>query len=161
MLADLDSGALARILRPTVLSALVAGVLAAAIAWLLSSPLAAVGILIGLGLAVLNVRMLAASVAKVQTEASTSSPEATAPSSGDERTDADEAAAADERTQGKVIRRLLRTNSAVRLAVITLVAIVLVLVQPPLGIGVVIGLVIFQIAFVLNAGRAILSTGVV
>ena len=32
--------------------------------------------------------------------------------------------------------------------------------RPPLGIGMVVGLVIFQISFVLNAGRAILSAGI-
>ena len=57
-----------------------------------------------------------------------------------------------------MIRRLIRSNSLVRLAVITAVVIGLVVWIPPLGIGVMVGLVIFQIAFVINAGRAIMAT---
>jgi len=163
MLADLESGALTRILRPTVLSALVAGAFAIGIAVLLSSLLAAVGIAVGLGLAILNVRILGSSVVKVQTDVTAAAgaavaeaADASAPKDAD---DADGVAAA--KAQNTVVRRLLRTNSAIRLAVISVVAIGLVLVAPPLGIGVVIGLVIFQIAFVVNAGRAILSAGIV
>ena len=66
----------------------------------------------------------------------------------------------DGRADNKVVRKILRTRSALRLGLITLVAIGLLLVDPALGLGMVIGLVIFQISFVLNAGRAILSAGI-
>ena len=134
MFADLEVGALSRIMRPTILSAIVAGVVAVGIALLLSSTPAAVGIVIGIGVAILNVRMLGARVTKVETDGT---------------------------SDNKVVRRILRRGSAVRLLIVTLVAVGLVLVNPPLGIGMVVGLVIFQIAFVLNAGRAILSAGIV
>jgi hypothetical protein len=171
MLADLESGALTRIMRPTVLFALVAGAFAVGAALLLSAPLAAVGIVVGVGVAILNVRMLGSSVVKVQAGVAGGAAGTTDDQVGDEvggtaSADAADAAkvayAEDEaKAENKVVRRLLRTNSAVRLVVITLLAIGLVLVAPPLGIGMVVGLVIFQISFVLNAGRAILSAGIV
>ena len=130
MLADLELGTQTRVLRPTLLSALVAGVIAVAVAVLLGSPPAAAGIVLGLGVAVLNVRMLGAGVARVETKGT---------------------------SDNKVVRRILRTRSAARLVLITLLAVGLVLLKPALGIGMVVGLVIFQIAFVANAGRAILS----
>jgi hypothetical protein len=133
VLADLEVGALSRIMRPTTLAAGVVGVVAVGIALLLGEPHAALGIIVGIGAALLNVRMLAARVTSVETDGG---------------------------TDNKVVRRLLRRSSAVRLLIVTALAIGLVLVDPPLGIGVVVGLVIFQISFVLNAGRAILSAGI-
>ena len=134
MFADLEVGALSRIMRPTILSAVVAGVIAVGVALLLSSTPAAVGIVIGIAVAILNVRMLGARVTKVETDGT---------------------------DDNKVVRKILRRGSAVRLLVVTVVAIGLVLIDPPLGIGMVVGLVIFQIAFVVNAGRAVLSAGIV
>jgi hypothetical protein len=159
--ADLEVGALTRIMRPTIWSAMAAGAVAAGIAVLLSSTPAAVGIVLGIGVAILNVRMLGAAVTKLEVDA----PGATGSAPGADS--ADSASAGHGGTAGagsadnKVVRRILRTRSAVRLVLITLVTIGLVLVNPPLGIGLVVGLVIFQIAFVLNAGRAILSAGIV
>ncbi|MFI5100245.1 MAG: ATP synthase subunit I [Actinomycetes bacterium] len=134
MFADLEVGALSRIMRPTILSAVVAGVIAVGVALLLSSTPAAVGIVIGIAVAILNVRMLGARVTKVETDGT---------------------------NDNKVVRKILRRGSAVRLLVVTVVAVGLVLIAPPLGIGMVVGLVIFQIAFVVNAGRAVLSAGIV
>jgi hypothetical protein len=133
MLADLEVGALSRIMRPTTISAIVVGVVAVGVALLLGQPHAGLGIIVGIGAALLNVRMLAAGVTRVETDGS---------------------------TDNKVVRRLLRRSSAVRLLLVTVLAIGLVLLDPPLGIGVVVGLVIFQISFVLNAGRALLSAGI-
>ena len=130
MLADLEVGTLTRVLRPTLLCALVAGVVAVGVALLVGSTPAAAGIVLGLGVAVLNVRMLGAGVARIETKGS---------------------------SDNKVVRRILRTRSAARLVLITLLAVGLVLLKPALGIGMTVGLVIFQIAFVANAGRAILS----
>ncbi len=134
MFADLEVGALSRIMRPTILSAVIAGVIAVGVALLLSSTPAAVGIVIGIAVAILNVRMLGARVTKVETDGT---------------------------NDNKVVRKILRRGSAVRLLIVTVVAIGLVLIDPPLGIGMVVGLVIFQIAFVVNAGRAVLSAGIV
>jgi hypothetical protein len=133
MLADLEVGALSRIMRPTTLTAGIVGVVAVGIALLLGSPHAGLGIIIGVVAAIWNIRMLASGVTKVETDGS---------------------------PDNKVVRKLLRTRSALRLGLLTLVAIGLLLLDPALGLGMVIGLVIFQISFVVNAGRAILSTGI-
>jgi hypothetical protein len=136
MLADLELGALTRVLRPTMLMAIIGGAIGFGVAVLLSEPLAAVGIALGLGLAILNLRILGAGVVKIET------------------------GAAGDVSDNKVVKRILRTRSALRLVALTVIAIGAMLLSPPLGIGIVIGLVIFQIAFVVNAGRAILREGI-
>ncbi len=123
---------LTKVLRRTVITALVVGAIGVVVA-LLFSPLAGVGVAIGLVVAFANLRFLDAGVAKVETKGE---------------------------SDRKVVRRLLGTRTATRLAVITAVAIGLMLLNGPLGIGVVVGLVIFQMVFVANVGRAILATGI-
>jgi hypothetical protein len=131
--ADLEVGALSRVMRPTTLMAAIVGVVAVGVALLLGSPHAGLGIIIGVAAAIWNVRMLASGVTKVDTDGS---------------------------SDGKVVRKILRTRSALRLGLLTLVAIGLLLLDPALGLGMVVGLVIFQISFVVNAGRAVLSAGI-
>lgn len=131
-LSDLDQPVLTKVLRRTVITALVVGAIGVVVA-LLFSPLAGVGVAIGLVVAFANLRFLDAGVAKVETKGE---------------------------SDRKVVRRLLGTRTATRLAVITAVAIGLMLLNGPLGIGVVVGLVIFQMVFVANVGRAILATGI-
>jgi hypothetical protein len=131
-LSDLEGTALAKVLRRTVVSAIIVGVGAIIIALLLSAPWAALGIVIGLGLAILNLRFLDAGVAKVQTKGE---------------------------TDRKVLRRAMGTKSVTRLAVITVICIGLLFLDGPLGIGSVLGLVIFQILFVVNVGRVLVSSG--
>jgi hypothetical protein len=132
-LSDLEGGALAKVLRRTVISAIVVGAGGIVIAFLLSVPLAALGMAIGLGLAVMNLRFLDAGVAKVQTGG---------------------------QTDRKVLRRAMGTKSVTRLGVITVIAIGLMLLNGPLGIGAVVGLVIFQLLFVVNVGRILVSQGI-
>lgn len=131
-LSDLEGSALAKVLRRTVISAIIVGIGAIIIALLLSQPWGALGIFIGLGLAILNLRFLDAGVAKVQTKGE---------------------------TDRKVLRRAMGTKSVTRLAVITAICIGLLFLNGPLGIGSVIGLVIFQILFVVNVGRVVMSSG--
>jgi len=132
-LSDLEGTALAKVLRRTVISALITGGGAVIVALLLASPWAALGIVIGLGLAVVNLRFLDAGVAKAQT--------------GGE-------------TDRKKLRRAMGTKSITRLGAITVIAIGLMLLNGPLGIGAVVGLVIFQILFVVNVGRVVVSQGI-
>ena len=132
-LSDLEGGALARVLRRTVVSSLIVGAGAVVVAMLLSVPWFALGLVIGLGLAIVNLRFLDAGVAKVQTSG---------------------------KTGNKVLRRAMGTKSVTRLGVITLIAIGLMLLNGGLGIGTVAGLVIFQILFVMNVGRVIVSQGI-
>ena len=70
-LSDLEGNALAKVLRRTIVSALIVGAGAIVVALLLSAPWAALGLAIGLGLAVLNLRFLDAGVAKLQTDGET------------------------------------------------------------------------------------------
>ena len=132
-LSGLGGNALSKVLRRTIVSALVVGAAAIVIALLLSVPWAALGLAFGLTLAVLNLRFLDAGVAKLNTEGETSN---------------------------KVLRRAIGTKSVTRLAVITAIAVGLLLLNGALGIGTVAGLVIFQLLFVVNVGRVIVSQGI-
>src|SRR5580704_14122967 len=116
VLSDLEGTALAKVLRRTVVSALIAGGGAVIVALFLASPWAALGIVIGLALAILNLRFLDAGVAKMQTTGE---------------------------TNRKLLRRAIGTKSITRLGAITVVAVGLMFLDGPLGIGTVIGLVIF------------------
>ncbi len=60
----------------------------------------------------------------------------------------------------KVLRRAIGTKSVTRLAVITAIAVGLLLLNGALGIGAVAGLVIFQLLFVANVGRIVMSQGI-
>jgi len=131
-LSDLEGSALAKVLRRTTVSALIVGAGAFVIALVLSQPWAGLGIVIGLGLAILNLRFLDAGVAKMQAKGG---------------------------TDRKVLRRAMGTKSVTRLGVITLIAIGLLVLNGPLGIGTVVGLVIFQLVFVVNVGRVLVTSG--
>jgi hypothetical protein len=139
-LADLGGDALAKVLRRTVVSALIVGVCAVVVALLLSAPWFALGLALGLGMAVVNLRFLDAGVAKLQTGADTNETE--------------------EGVSNKVLRRAIGTKSVTRLGVITAIAIGLLLLNGALGIGAVAGLVIFQLLFVVNVGRVVVSQGI-
>jgi len=132
-LSELEGNALAKVLRRTIVSALVVGVAAILIALLLSAPWFAGGLVIGLAMAIVNLRFLDAGVAKLHTEGE---------------------------VNNKVLRRAMGTKSITRLGVITLVCIGLMLLNGGLGIGAVAGLVIFQLLFVVNVGRVVLSQGI-
>jgi hypothetical protein len=132
-LSDLEGTALAKVLRRTIVSALIAGGGAIVVALLLSAPWAALGIVIGLAMAIVNLRFLDAGVAKLKTDSD---------------------------VNNKVLRRAMGTKSITRLGIITLICIGLLLVNGALGIGAVAGLVIFQLLFVVNVGRAIISQGI-
>jgi len=132
-LSGLGGNALAKVLRRTIVSSLIVGAGAVLIALLLSQPWAALGLAFGLTIAVLNLRFLDAGVAKLNTEGETSN---------------------------KVLRRAIGTKSVTRLGIITLICIGLLLLNGALGIGAVAGLVIFQLLFVVNVGRVIISQGI-
>src|ERR1700678_251513 len=129
-LSDLEGPVLAKVLRRTIVSSLIGGGGAIIVALLLSAPWAALGIVIGLGMAIVNLRFLDAGVAKVQTKGETNK---------------------------KVLRRAMGTKSVTRLGIITVIAIGLLFLDGALGIGTVIGLVIFQVLFVANVGRVLVS----
>ena len=134
-LSDLQGGALTKVLRRTVLSALIVGAVAVLLTALLGSLWGALGLVIGLGLAVVNLRFLDAGIAKLKPEGEMS-------------------------VSNKVLRRAMGTKSVTRLGIITVICIGLLLLNGPLGIGAVAGLVIFQLLFVVNVGRIVMSQGI-
>ncbi|HWD54604.1 MAG TPA: hypothetical protein VG346_05755, partial [Acidimicrobiales bacterium] len=125
--------ALTKVLRRTVLSALLVGGVAVVVTALLGSLWGALGLIIGLGMAIVNLRFLDAGIAKLKPEGEVSN---------------------------KVLRRAMGTKSVTRLGIITVIAVGLLLLNGALGIGAVAGLVIFQLLFVLNVGRIVMSQGI-
>jgi hypothetical protein len=132
-LSGLEGNALAKVLRRTIISSLIVGVVGVLVLLLLSVPWAALGLAIGLAMAVVNLRFLDAGIAKLNTEGEVSN---------------------------KVLRRAMGTKSVTRLGIITLVCIGLLLLNGGLGIGAVAGLVLFQLLFVVNVGRVVVSQGI-
>ena len=134
-LSDLQGNALTRVLRRTILSAVIVGAVAVVLTAFLGSLWGALGLIIGLGLAIVNLRFLDAGIAKLKPEGELS-------------------------VSNKVLRRAMGTKSVTRLGIITVICIGLLLLNDALGIGAVAGLVIFQLLFVLNVGRIVMSQGI-
>ena len=132
MLDNLPSDTLPRLLRRTTFSAVAAGAVGFIVAILVAPPLAALGLVIGVGLAILNLRFLDAQAAKVELR-------------GEQST--------------KAVRRQLGSKTTLRLAAMTLIVIVVVFLNAPLGIGIVSGLVVYQLVFVINVLRAVAGSG--
>lgn len=132
MLENLPANTLPRLLRRTTLSALIAGVVGFVVALFIAPPLAALGVVIGVGLAVVNLRFLDRQAARVELQ-------------GDRGT--------------KAVRRQLGGRTTARLAVVTAGVLVVVFLNAPLGIGIVAGLVIYQIVFVVNVLRVVTNHG--
>jgi hypothetical protein len=134
-LSDLQGNALNKVLRRTILSALIVGAVAVVLTAFLGSLWGALGLVIGLGLALVNLRFLDAGIAKLKPEGEMS-------------------------VSNKVLRRAMGTKSVTRLGIITVICIGLLLLNGALGIGAVAGLVIFQLLFVVNVGRIVMSQGI-
>ena len=132
MLENLPANTLPRLLRRTTLSAIAAGVIGFFVAIFVAPPLAALGLVIGVGLAILNLRFLDSQAAKVELK-------------GEQST--------------KAVRRQLGGRTTARLAIMTVVVLVVVWLNAPLGIGIVSGLVLYQIVFVANVMRVVASQG--
>ena len=132
MLENLPANTLPRLLRRTTLSAIAAGVIGFFVAIFVAPPLAALGLVIGIGLAILNLRFLDSQAAKVELK-------------GEQST--------------KAVRRQLGGRTTGRLAIMTLVVLVVVWLNAPLGIGIVSGLVLYQIVFVANVMRVVANRG--
>ncbi len=131
MLENLPSDTLPRLLRRTTVSTLIAGTIGFIVAMFIS-PLAALGVVIGVAMAVVNLRFLDGQAAKVELR-------------GEQST--------------KAVRRQLGGKTASRLAIMTAVALGAVFLSPSLGIGIVSGLVIYQLVFVANVIRVVSTQG--
>lgn len=132
MLEHLPANALPRLLRRTTFSALAAGLVGFIVAIFLAPPLGALGVALGVALAIVNLRFVDRQAAKVELSGA---------------------------TNARAIRRQLGTKTSLRLALVTAVIIALLFVYAPLAIGIVAGLVIYQIVFVLNTARVIATSG--
>ena len=129
---NLPTDTLPRLLRRTTVSAILAGLVGFVVALFIAPPLAALGVVLGVGLAVLNLRFLDRQAAKVELRGEQNS---------------------------KAIRRQLGSKTTLRLAAMTVVVLIVVFLNAPLGIGIVSGLVIYQLVFVANVMRVVASSG--
>ncbi len=132
MLENLPANALPRLLRRTTLSAIAVGLVGFVVAILVAPPLAALGVVLGLGLAILNLRFLDHQAAQVELR-------------GEQST--------------KAMRRQLGGKTTGRLLVMTVIVVAFVWLNAPLGIGIVSGLVLYQIVFVMNVLRVMANQG--
>jgi hypothetical protein len=117
----------AAVARRTMLSALIVGVLGLVVLLLFSQTWAALGLCVGIALGIGNFRLIVRSVVKVGRRAEGSK------------------------------RRPLAMNTLGRLMAMTVVALVLAWVKPPLGLGIIGGLAIFQFLLLANVTRSMLK----
>ncbi len=132
MLENLPTDTLPRLLRRTTLSAIIVGVVGFVVAIFVAPPLAALGVVLGVGMAIVNLRFLDSQAVKVELR-------------GEQST--------------KAIRRQLGRKTTARLVIMTVVVLVAVFLNAPLGIGIVSGLVLYQLVFVVNVMRVVTSQG--
>jgi hypothetical protein len=132
VLENLPTDTLPRLLRRTTLSAFIVGVVGFVVAIFVAPPLAALGLVVGVGMAIMNLRFLDGQTAKVEMR-------------GEQST--------------KALRRQLGGRTTARLVVMTVVVIAAVFLNAPLGIGIVSGLVLYQLVFVVNVMRVVTSQG--
>jgi uncharacterized membrane protein len=132
VLENLPTDTLPRLLRRTTLSAIIVGVVGFVVAIFVAPPLAALGLVLGVGMAIANLRFLDNQAGKVEMRGEQSA---------------------------KAIRRQLGSKTTLRLAAMTVVVLVVVFLNAPLGIGIVSGLVLYQVVFVVNVMRAVTGQG--
>ncbi len=132
MLENLPTDTLPRLLRRTTLSAIIVGVIGVVVALLVAPPLAALGVILGVGMAILNLRFLDGQAVKVELR-------------GEQST--------------KTVRRQLGRKTTTRLLIMTIVVLAAVFLNAPLGIGIVSGLVLYQLVFVANVLRVVTGQG--
>ena len=130
--AALDPEALKALLRRLTVTAMLFGAAGVLVALAFGAPYTALGIAIGVGGGFFNIRYVDRQIAGMDVESGSST---------------------------KVVRRMIGTRTTVRLAVITVVAVGVVLLYAPLGIGIVVWLVLFQLAFIVNVIRAMTAQG--
>ncbi|HQT99337.1 MAG TPA: hypothetical protein PLG60_02405 [Acidimicrobiales bacterium] len=132
MLENLPANTLPRLLRRTTVSAIIVGFVGFVVAVLVAPPLAALGVVVGVGLAILNLRFIDRQAAKVELRGEQSS---------------------------RAVRRQLGGQTTGRLAIVTVIVLGVLWLSPPLGIGIVSGLVLYQIVFVMNVLRVVAGQG--
>ena len=131
MLDDLSPTTLPRLMRRTIWAAIIMGTIGFIVA-IEVNPSAGLGEAIGIAMAILNLRFLDKRVAQLEM--------------GGEKTT-------------KLLRRQLGSNTLVRLVAATVIVFAGLFISTPLGIGIVAGLVIYQIVFVANLLKVVMSQG--
>jgi hypothetical protein len=131
LLEQLDLPEISRMLRHTVFAALGVGIVALVVLSLLGWPLAGLGACIGLGLGLINIRLVMATASRLNASGLTK------------------------------IKRPMAMNTLMRLALTTVVAIILVVVNLPLGMGVLGGVAVFYFLFVASLVVTLLRQGAV
>ena len=119
---------LVRVSRHTMVTGLIVGIMGLVGAIVLNAPWVGLGICLGVGIGIVNFRLIVKSVASV----------------GDERA-----------RPG----RPLAANTLTRLGVITVIALGLCFLLLPLGLGVLVGLGIFQFVLLANMARSMVKLG--
>lgn len=119
----------AAVARRTMVAALAAGVVGLVVLLLFSQNWAALGFCVGIGLGIGNFRLIVRSVVRVGQRA------------------------------GGSKRRPLAMNTLGRLMAMTVVALVLAWIEPPLGLAMIAGLAIFQFLLLANVTRSMLRAG--
>jgi hypothetical protein len=132
VLENLPTDTLPRLLRRTTLSAIIVGAVGFLVAIFVTPPLAALGVIIGVGMAIANLRLLDSQTVKVELR-------------GEQST--------------KAVRRQMGGKTTARLLLMTAVVLVAVFLNAPLGIGIVSGLVLYQLVFVVNVLRVVTGQG--
>jgi ABC-type transport system involved in multi-copper enzyme maturation permease subunit len=132
VLENLPTNTLPRLLRRTTLSAIAVGAVGFLVAIFIAPPTAALGVAVGIALAIFNFRQLVRQTGLVEVK-------------GEQNT--------------KVVRRQLGGRTAARLAALTVIVLVMLWLNAPLGIGIVSGLVIYQIVFVFSVLRVVANQG--
>ena len=121
-----------KVLRSTIVSAVMMGTGVILVALAFYPPFSAVGIVLGVVGAWLNMRFLDRSIGKISLE---------------------------EGESMKALRRRVRGPVLIRLGILTAGVLGLVILYSPVGIGSLVGLVVFQFCFIVNLGRAQLASG--
>jgi hypothetical protein len=132
VLENLPTNTLPRLLRRTTLSALAVGLVGFIVAIFIAPPLAALGLALGVAGAIVNLRFLDRQAARVELR-------------GEQST--------------KAVRRQLGGKTTARLLVTTIIVLGFVWLNAPFGIGIVSGLVLYQIVFVANVLRVVANQG--
>lgn len=132
MLDDISPSTLPNLIRRTVLMALVLGVIGFLIATYVFNYLAGLGEAIGVSMAVLNLRFLDKQVANVEMKGEQTS---------------------------KAVRRQLGGKTLRRLVLATVLVFGGLFLSTPLGLGIVAGLVLYQIVFVANLLKVVMGQG--
>jgi hypothetical protein len=131
LLEQLDLPEVSRMLRYTVFAAIAAGVVALVVLSIIGYPLAGLGACIGLGLGLANIRLVMSTASRLNASGLTK------------------------------IKRPMAMNTLMRLALTTAVAIVLVVLDLPLGMGVLAGVAVFYLIFVASLIATLLRQGAV